>query len=199
MIAGQYHAISLGIKGSGILLKTVEPGDPRLAKLLHLVLISILIEAHQVQNEGHTQAMKPPGGGKQLVHALLTHDPPQVQKAQRFIFGVRRKRIFVKINTSAGQHRYAGRSHDPPLHKRLCIGIIFKQYMPRPLQRDFIQHRCQHGKALLLKRRAQPLDIGAVRHPCHAAGKTAVNIGLDGIGDHQIRLLPAQQLPVKSQ
>ena len=55
-----------------------------------------------------------------------------------------------------------------------------------------------------MKRRAESGDVRCVRDTGQATGETAVHIGLDGVGDDQIRLnLPQQpavltkQLPIR--
>ena len=86
-----------------------------------------------------------------------------------------------------------------PLKKQRRIVAVFKKYPSRAAQCRPVQNCDQPGQAGALERRAQPLDIGAIGDSHHPACQTAVNIGLDGIGQHQIRPLRTEQLPIGAQ
>ena len=81
--------------------------------------------------------------------------------------------------------------------EQLHIGGILEENHLCLFQRDSVQEGHQFPQhSPVLECRAQAGDIDGIGNPPQSAGQAAVDIGLHGIGDHQIRLVLPKQLPV---
>ena len=112
------------------------------------------------------------------------------------VFRICHVRISIEIDTRAGENGFLFGGNNLPLAEFCCICLIFKENGFGLAKRQLIENRDKLGKSLSLECGAQPLHIGTVGDTRHSAGDASVDIGLNGIGDHQIRLLVLQQLSI---
>ena len=169
-------------------------------QLIDLIPVRILKEAHQIQNHLVTVAfVKPFCGIEQLIHALFPHKPAQIQEVGGFILGIGNIGIIHQIDARAGENRLLMGRGNLSAAENLSAFLVLEEDGTGFAAGKPIQNRYHSCDALGLERGAQTLHIDAVRDFQHPAGKTCVNVGLDGIGDDHIRLFPADQAEVETQ
>ena len=109
------------------------------------------------------------------------------------IFRIRGIRILLQIDASTGKDcRFLG-GNDPSTEEFLRIRFIFKENSLCLSQRQLIEHGYKLRKPFSLKRSPQALHIGTVWNSRYCAGESTINVGFDGICNHQIGLFISQQ------
>ena len=142
---------------------------------------------------------------QQLVDSLILHQPHDGKKhhlpaVSGSIFRrIRLRMMFSQIHAGAGNDPAFSR-HTALFPHEVPVPFILKEHTGRLFQGGPIQkndHLLQDS--LMLQSGSQPRDIGKVRRFRHSGRKAAVNVRLDGIGEHSLRPVTLHQTPVEQQ
>ena len=142
---------------------------------------------------------------QQLVDSLILHQPHDGKKHHLpAVPGTVFRRIGLR---PALRQIHAGAGNDPAFSRHAVLFLhevpvpfILKEHTGRLFQGGPIQkndHLLQNS--LMLQSGSQPRDIGKVRRFRHSGRKAAVNVRLDGIGEHSLRPVTLHQTPVEQQ
>ena len=127
-------------------------------------------------------------GGKQLVHALFMHDAAHKQEANRPRLRVGLVRIVLQIDARAVQHHVAPLRYDPGRNEGIPVPGVLKKHDPRTFQRRSVKRQHEPPEpAAVFNGAAKARDVHGIGYPRHPAGKAAVDIGLNGISQDEIR------------
>ena len=133
--------------------------------------------------------LHPFGGGEQLVHALFMHHAPYKEEAHRPLLRVGLAGVVLQIDARAVQHHVPSLRYHAGGSEGVTIPGVLEKHDLRALQRRSIerQHKLLQPAAVFdgAAKSRDVHSIGDVRHP---AGKAAVDVGLDGIGQNKVGL-----------
>ena len=142
---------------------------------------------------------------QQLVDSLILHQPhdgkkhhlPAVPGAVFRRIGLRP--VLRKVHAGTGNDPAFSR-HAALFPHEVPVSFILKEHTGRLFQGGPI-HEDNHPlqESLMLQSGSQPRDIGKVRRSRHSGRKAAIDIRLDGIGEHSLRPVTLHQTPVEQQ
>ena len=128
-------------------------------------------------------------GGEQLVHTLFVHNATHKEKPYRPLLRVSLIWIIRQIDSCTAEHRVAPLRHNTGRNERITVFRVLEEHDRCILQRRAVkrQHKFSEPAAVFngTAKAGNVHGIGDARHP---AGQTAVDVGLDGVSQDQIRL-----------
>ena len=175
----------------------MEVDDTVSNQLIDGLFVGILVEAHHIKCDLFAK-LRLDGfrGGEKLVHALFLHDPAHKQEAAHAVILHGDIGILVQIDASAGENLHLLGGDDVFMQEELSVLLVLKEHRSGLPQGAAIHHGHHARQHRFFKRRAEALHIGDIGNALGFAGAAHVDVGLDGIGDDQIRLDLVQHLAV---
>ena len=134
-----------------------------------------------------------------MIRALFFHYPGNEHELRLLPFRIIQGRKTLQIHTGAGQHTVFLRS-DLPVPEELPVLLILEEHSLHLAESHLVQHNGDFlNQAAVFHGGAQAGNIGNIGNTHQCCRHTAVNIGLDGIGQNDIRLHFLQQSDVVRQ
>ena len=164
-----------------------------------------LIGSQQTEHRFRMPFMNPLRRLQQLVDSLILHQPQDGKKHHlSAVSGRILRRICLRMMLS---QVHAGTGNDPAFSRyaalflhEIPVPLILKEHTGRLFHRCPV-HENDHPlqESLMLQSGSKPRDIDKVRRFRHSGRKAAVNVRLDGIGEHSLRPVTLHQTPVEQQ
>ena len=198
--AGQDHAVCPAVPGPRVLLKAVEADNALVGQLLYPVFHIVVEEAHEIEVDRlAVLRLDRLRGRKELFDALFLHQSYQIQEMDPVIFRrVRLHLMIAEVHARPVEQCDPVFAEDPPAQEFAGIFRIFKENGVRAFERLAVERACDEGGSLALEHRSQALNVHAVRDPEHPASKACVDVGLDRVGDRDVRPLFFQEPDVEA-